>query len=241
MSNKAARAVVYIVCTPRPRVGKTLLARLATDYARVDGRDVSLFDVNPHDPILTEFQPRLSRIIDIQHTPDQMALFDALVQDDGVTKVVDLGHMSFQRFFTLAEQIEAFDETQRRKIEVMALMPIDIHPATRAALSDLIVRFPGVLAVPVENPAVAPPPRSLPPGADRASPFKLPMLDLGLRPFVTNPSRSFYEFHEQVLEGVPPATAAKLQDWTRKVFLEFRELELGLLLRKLRSSLLQAS
>jgi len=241
MTSKASRAAVYIVGAPRPRIGKTLLARLAADYARTDGRQVSVFDINPHDPVISEYFPRSSRVIDIQQTADQMALFDALVRNDGVTKVVDIGHMSFQRFFTLAEQIDAFTEMRRHRIEVITLMLMDLHSTTRDAFADLTARFPDSLTVPVENVAVAPFPRDIADGQDTNPPFRLPPLHLGLRPFVANPNRSFFDFHDGRADGVAPATALKLQEWTREVFLAFRELELGLLLRKLRSSLLKAS
>jgi hypothetical protein len=40
------RNSVAIVASPRPRVGKTLLARLLTDFHLQEGRSVAAFDLN---------------------------------------------------------------------------------------------------------------------------------------------------------------------------------------------------
>jgi hypothetical protein len=40
------RNAVIIVASPRPRVGKTLLARLLTDFNLQEGRSVAAFDLN---------------------------------------------------------------------------------------------------------------------------------------------------------------------------------------------------
>jgi len=42
-------APLFIVASPRPRVGKTLLARLVTEFFRADGRAVTGFDLNPRE------------------------------------------------------------------------------------------------------------------------------------------------------------------------------------------------
>ena len=43
-----------------------------------------------------------------------MALFDQLVLDDQVPKVIDLGHQPFERFFAVMQQIDFADEARRR-------------------------------------------------------------------------------------------------------------------------------
>jgi len=46
-----------------------------------------------------------------------------------------------------------------------------------------------------------------------------------------------WAFHAQLPVGVPIGLAFELRSWTKRTFLEFRELELRLLLEKLRASL----
>jgi hypothetical protein len=48
---------------------------------------------------------------------------------------------------------------------------------------------------------------------------------------------SFADVHERLPVRIPIGLAFELRAWTRRTFLEFRELELRLLLEKLRGSL----
>ena len=41
------RTPVFIVCSPLPRVGKTLVARLLVEFFVADERPVAAFDLNP--------------------------------------------------------------------------------------------------------------------------------------------------------------------------------------------------
>ena len=97
------RNSVTIVASPRPRVGKTLLARLLTDFHMHEGRSVAAFDLNSGEGTLAQFLPEHAAASAIGDIQGQMALFDRLVADDDTTKVVDLGHESFESFFALAE------------------------------------------------------------------------------------------------------------------------------------------
>ncbi len=45
--------------------------------------------------------PAWTAAADLGDTADQMALFDRVIVDDGIAKVVDLGHASFERFFAV--------------------------------------------------------------------------------------------------------------------------------------------
>lgn len=243
------RTPIYIVCSPRPRNGKTFLARLMTDFLRASrlGRighaGVEAFDVNPYEPVLAEFIPQVARTIDLGETRDQMALFDCLVRQDAVPKVVDLGHASYARFFDVAEDIGFIRETRRRGIEPIILFPVDSHAASGEAFGALHGRFDGLTMIPVMNDAIAT-------GnlyRDRfhtqeaaAVPFRIPVLPPGLKTYADMPRYSFAAFHETLPIDIPLGLSFELRNWTRRQFLEFREMELRLLLRKLRSSLQQA-
>ena len=47
-----SRISLYIVASPRPRVGKTLLARLLMEYFFASERALIGFDLNPREPAL---------------------------------------------------------------------------------------------------------------------------------------------------------------------------------------------
>ncbi len=98
---------IYIVCSPRQRVGKTLVARALTEFILADGRAAIAFDLNPNNTALYGFLPRNTARADLDTTRGQMALFDELIAEDEVVKVIDLGDQVFDKFFTLLRQLVA--------------------------------------------------------------------------------------------------------------------------------------
>src|SRR4051812_35081985 len=73
------RQPLYVVCSPRSRVGRSLLARLLTEYILSDGRRVLAFDVNPEDRALARHLPLHALPGSIADTRGQVALFDRLI------------------------------------------------------------------------------------------------------------------------------------------------------------------
>ena len=97
-----------------------------------------------------------------------------------------------------------------------------------------------MLVVPVFNEAIAPE-RMLrdrfPVRRAASMPLQIPILAAGLKAQADRPFMSFAVFHDHLPPEVQIRPAYELQSWTRRVFLEFRELQLRLLLDKLRTSL----
>ena len=50
-----ARTPVYIICSPRPLVGKTLIARLLSEFLLLKNGTVTAFDINLKEPSLLEY------------------------------------------------------------------------------------------------------------------------------------------------------------------------------------------
>src|SRR5262249_39821215 len=94
------RSSVTVVASPRPRVGKTLVARLLTDFHRNENRAGVAFDLNSGERTLSQFLPAQTVAASVRDVNGQMALFDRLVTDDDTRKVIDLGHDSFESFFS---------------------------------------------------------------------------------------------------------------------------------------------
>src|ERR1700748_2397957 len=86
---------VYIVATPRPRTGGTLLARVLVEFFHADGRTVGAFDLDAFDGTLAGFLPELTVRADINDTRGQITLFDQLIVGDDRPKVVDVGAHAF--------------------------------------------------------------------------------------------------------------------------------------------------
>ncbi len=58
-------ARLYVITSPRPRMGKTLLARLMMEYFQQSGRPLVGFDLNPREPMLAGRFPKLVWPVDI--------------------------------------------------------------------------------------------------------------------------------------------------------------------------------
>ena len=99
------RTPVYIVCSPRPAVGKTVIARLLTEFLLLQRGAVEAFDINLREPSLLDYLPKVTETAHIDDTFGQMALMDRLIINDGIAKVVDLGFHAFDDFYRLVEEI----------------------------------------------------------------------------------------------------------------------------------------
>jgi hypothetical protein len=145
------RNSVAIITSPRPRVGKTLLARLLTDFHLQEGRPVAAFDLNAGEGTLAQFLPENVTRSSIDDLKGQMALFDCLMTEDDATKIVDLGQVSFERFFTLAFQFGLAEEARRRGIVPMLLYLMSPDRRSVEAYRDLCRRLPEAMLAPVHN------------------------------------------------------------------------------------------
>src|SRR5512135_3256213 len=95
---------VYIICSPRPQVGKTLIARQLTEFLLLKNGDVTAFDINLKEPTLLEYLPDITETAEIDDTFGKMALMDRVILNDGIDKVIDLGFHAFDEFFKMTEE-----------------------------------------------------------------------------------------------------------------------------------------
>jgi hypothetical protein len=232
-------APIYVVCSPSPQVGKTLVARCLTEYHVADGRSVAAYDLSDQSLQLTDYLPHHAACADIADIRGQMALFDGLIADDEMPKVIDVGHHVFWRFFAVAHRIGFFDEARRHGIEPVILFVTDADPRTARACTLLRFSFPDLVLLPVRNLAVMQDHGEVlscagDAGADEASPLAPPLeiaeLSSSLRDLVDRPGFSFADFPKSAPAGV--RLSAKAQDqlvrFTRQIHAQLREIELGL-------------
>jgi hypothetical protein len=226
---------IFIVASPRPRVGKTLVARMLAEYFHADGRPVAAFDVNPDEFTLMEYLPADTAAAGIDDIRDQMVLIDQLVTPDRVPKIVDLGQSQFEKFFAVLHEIAFAREARTQSIVPVVLYVADGDRRTRRGYDLLLRRFAEVALVPVINEAVPIASRyrhDFPATQLGGSPLTIPALAPVIRTVIERPGFSFAEYSARAHD-----TTAELYGWTRKVFLEFRDLELRLLLEELRPTL----
>src|ERR1700690_3812244 len=135
------RNSVTIVASPRPRVGKTMLARLVIDFYLQEGRSVAGFDLSSEEGRLADFLPEHTVTSAIGDIKGQMALFDRLIAGDDTTKIVDLGRESFESFFEVANRIDFAGEARRRGIASAILFVLTPHKTSSNAYGSFGQKF----------------------------------------------------------------------------------------------------
>jgi len=177
---------------------------------------------------------------EIATTPAAVAMFDQLVVNDGVPKVVDIGEAWYWRFFSLCEEVGFVEETRRRGFELVILFPAEANAAASLAYDKLRRQLSRVLVVAVLNEAILQGRKvrdHYPFVRSAAVPLQIPTLPPALKTHAERSALTFTEFHAKLPMSVPMGHAYELRSWTKRAFLEFREFELRLLLEKLQQSL----
>jgi len=204
------------------------------EFLSADGRPVAAFDVNPDNFVLAEQLPRHTAVANIGDTKGQMALFDQLIVADETSKVVDVGNGCFERFFAVMAEIGFEAEARRRSIAPVVVFVADSDRRSVQAYARLQDRFPELPLVPALNAQAATDVR-----AHRSFrskyvdiPLQIPVLTPGLKAAV---QRAGFSSHAG--DGGTANATVELRAWIRRVFLQFRELELRLLLEELKPAL----
>lgn len=229
------RTPIYVLSSARARVGKTLIARLLTEFFIASGRPVAAFDVNPGAAVLADYLPAYTSLVSLADTRGQVTLFDQLIAPDAVTKIVDLAPTSLDTFVDLMTHIGFLEEARRSGIDPVILFVTEPHKLSLRAYGALQHRCPELALVPVHNDAVTKGYSfDFKPVASQVKtpPLHIPMLSPAINAIIDRSTFSFNQFLAQ-----PAGTATELHSWINRIFLEFRELELRLMLRGLHASL----
>src|SRR5258708_3164758 len=117
---------IYIIASPRPQAGKTVVARLVTEFLLLKNGTVTAFDINLKEPSLLDYLPDVTETADISDTYGKMALMDRVIVDDGMAKVIDLGFHAFDEFFKMSEEIGFMKEAAPRTVAPAILLIADI-------------------------------------------------------------------------------------------------------------------
>ena len=133
---------VYIICSPRPLVGKTLIARLLSEFLLLKNGDVASFDINLKEPSLLEYLPRITETADVIDTYGKMQLMDRVIVNDGIAKVIDLGFHAFDEFFKMTTEIGFMKEAARRGVAPTILFVADTDRLSARAYPVLRQQIP---------------------------------------------------------------------------------------------------
>jgi hypothetical protein len=216
---------VYIICSPRPLVGKTLIARLLSEFLLLKQGTVAGFDINLKEPSLLEYLPKITETAEVDDTFGKMALMDRLIVNDGISKVIDLGFHAFDEFFKMSEEIGFMKEAARRGVAPVILFVADSDRASARGHLMLQQQIPPTALVIIDNEYVLR--GELPPAFARHRVLRIGALPVFLKTYIDRLTFSFTDYlrHEK-------DTSTELHQWIRRNYLSFRELELNLILQK---------
>jgi len=216
---------VYIICSPRPQVGKTLIARLLSEFLLLKNGTVNAFDVNLKEPSLLDYLPKVTETADVIDTFGKMQLMDRLIVNDGVAKVIDLGFHAFDEFFKMCDEIGFLKEALRRSVAPVILFVADLDRTSARGHDMLRRQLPPRALVTVDNEYVVR--GELPAAMSHGHVLRFGALPVFLKTYIDRLSFSFtgYLRHEK-------DSSTELHQWTRRNYTSFRELELSLILQR---------
>jgi hypothetical protein len=235
-------APLFIVCSPNRRVGKTLVARFIAEYYLADERPIDAYDLADEAPQLADYLPKHTAVVDISDVRSQMGLFDGLLADATIPKVIDVGHRMFGVFFAVAHKIDLFEEARRRRIEPVILFMIDPDQRAEKAYALLRRSFPGISLLPARNLKVAKGLRygaTFPHASKLAAGIEIAELPSSLQPLIDRPNFSFADFPQRPQAGSRLSVKGRdeLLNWIRRFRFQLREIELCLIYEQILSAL----
>jgi hypothetical protein len=216
---------VYIICSPRPLVGKTLIARLLSEFLLLKNGEVAAFDINLKEPSLLDYLPKITETAEVDDTFGKMTLMDRLIVNDGIAKVIDLGFHAFDEFFKMSEEIGFMKEAARRGVAPVVLFVADTDRVSARAYPMLQQQVPATALVTIDNEYVVR--GELPSTMAHGRTLQVAALPVFLKTYIDRLTFSFTAYLRNEKD-----TSTELHQWIRKNYLSFRELELGLLLQR---------
>src|ERR1700724_482887 len=215
---------VYIICSPRPLVGRTLIARLLSEFLLLKNGDVTAFDINLKEPSLLEYLPRLTETAGVDDTFGKMALMDRVIVNDSIAKVIDLGFHAFDEFFKMSEEIGFIKEAARRGVAPIILFVADTDRVSSRGHAMLQQQIPATALVTVDNEYVVR--GELPLAFAHGGILRIAALPVFLKTYIDRLTFSFTDYLRNEKD-----TSTELHQWIREDYFSFRELELSLMLQ----------
>lgn len=216
---------VYIICSPRPLVGKTLIARQLSEFLLLKNGDVVAFDINLKEPSLLDFLPDTTETAEIENTFGKMALMDRVIVNDGIAKVIDLGFHAFDEFFTMADEIGFMKEAARRGVSPVILFVADTDRVSARGYDKLRAQIPRASLIVVDNEYVVR--GELPEAMAQSRVVRIAALPTFLKTYVDRLSFKFTGYLRSENDS-----STELHQWIRRNYFSFRELELSLILQR---------
>jgi hypothetical protein len=215
----------YIICSPRPLVGKTLIARLLSEFLLLKHGTVAAFDINLKEPSLLDYLPDVTETADVIDTFGKMQLMDRLIVNDGTAKLIDLGFHAFDEFFKMSDEIGFMKEAARRNLAPVILFVADTDRVSARGYDMLRRQVPERALVTIDNEFVLR--GELPAGMAGGRVLRLGALPVFLKTYVDRLTFSFTAYLRNEKD-----TSTELHQWIRRNYTAFRDLELSVMLQR---------
>ena len=218
---------VFIICSPRPLVGKTLIARLLSEFLLLKNGAgaVAAFDINLKEPSLLDYLPDVTETAEVDDTFGKMALMDRVIDNDGVAKVIDLGFHAFDEFFRMSEEIGFMKEAARRGVFPLILFIADGDRVSARSYPVLQQQIAPNALVTVENEYVVR--GELPAEMAYGRMLRIGALPSFLKTYIDRPGFSFTDYLRSERDS-----SSELHQWVRDSYFKLRELELSMMLQR---------
>ncbi|MCP3396989.1 hypothetical protein [Bradyrhizobium sp. CCGB20] len=213
---------VYIICSASPQVGKTLIARLLSEFLLLKNGTVLSFDINLKEPSLLDYLPAITETADVMDTYGKMQLVDRLILNDGVAKVIDLGFHAFDEFFKMCGEIDFVSEAILHNVVPIIMFVADLDRVSARAHEMLRWQVPPRILITVHNEFVVR--GELFETMGRGRLLRFAALPVFLSTYIRRFGLSFtgYLRHEK-------DSSTELHQWIRRSYTVFRDLELSVI------------
>lgn len=122
-------SVLYLICSDRVHSGKTLLARLLVDWLLLKDIRPLVIDLDVPVHPLAELYPDISMKVDFDHTLGRVELFDGIVSQPDVHRVLELPVLHMEAFLREARNLEFFEAITASGSHVVFMHFVDDSPA----------------------------------------------------------------------------------------------------------------
>jgi hypothetical protein len=147
----AQAPTVFIVASDQHRNGKTLFARILTDYLLLDGRDPFVIDTDAPDGPLRAYFPGRTQLADYANVQGKIKIFDTILTSIGRDYVIDLTARHTDAFFDKAAELGFFAETAKLGYRIIVFFIVDADAASLKKARALQESLEVDLFVPVRN------------------------------------------------------------------------------------------
>ncbi|HKY86501.1 MAG TPA: hypothetical protein VJL90_07070 [Pseudorhodoplanes sp.] len=210
-----------IVASARARSGKTLLARLLAEHFVLSGMQPAIFDTDAAAPLVARF-PKDASALDIDRVTDQMALFDGLSAPAANSRIVDLSHRAFKKFFNLMLESDYIGEARANGLEPVVFFIGGTDQEAFEQAEELRYRIGDCPFVFIENAFLGEVKQSIRASEEFQALAQLPtgMLIPALDPFfmevIEEPDVSLSEFMREPTLKMSAETRAEIRSWLMK-------------------------